>query len=403
MSITTKPKAGELLAQMGLSVYRAAYEKGLSLSAYLEQEDPSAEYRDGLDAFGRLLQAADIRVKALPEYGIQSSTYEEFHRSEHTRALIPEWLIRTWREVQTGRPFNTRSLYTSGDGVAGSLDRPYAEAAEARWDQSVAPAIPLSELVALTTPINAGEYRAYYLQHSATETSMTRVTEGAEVPRVKLVGGDHTIDLYKYGRGLEASYEQIRRARVDKLALHVRRLAVQAEVDKVGAILGVMVNGDGNTGTQPTTYALTTLDAAASAGTLTLKGWLAFKMKFTNPYLMTGALAQEAVALQMLLLNTGSANTPLVSVQQPSGLGAFTAINPGLRDSVALGWTAAAPTLKIVGFDRRFAIERVVDLSATITEIERFVTRQVEVLVVTEAEGYAVIDKNAINILNVNA
>ena len=39
----------------------------------------------------------------------------------------------------------------------------------------------------------------------------------------------------------------------------------------------------------------------------------------------------------------------------------------------------------------------------TITEIERFITRQVEVLVVTEAEGYAIIDKNAINILNVNA
>ena len=40
---------------------------------------------------------------------------------------------------------------------------------------------------------------------------------------------------------------------------------------------------------------------------------------------------------------------------------------------------------------------------ATITEIEQFITRQVQVLVVTEAEGYAIIEKNAINILNVNA
>ncbi len=109
-NISTKPRANDLLAQMGLSVYRAAYEKGMSLSAYLEQEDPSGEYRDGLDAFGRVLQAADLRVKALPEYGVQASTFEEFNRTEQTRALIPEWLLRTWREVQTGRPFSTRAL-----------------------------------------------------------------------------------------------------------------------------------------------------------------------------------------------------------------------------------------------------------------------------------------------------
>ena len=308
-----------------------------------------------------------------------------------------------WREVQTGRPYSTRSLYTSADGAAGSWERPYAEAQNPRWDKMVAPAIPVSELVALTTPINAGEYRAYYLSDDSAQTGMTRVTEGAEVPRVKLVGGDHTIDLYKYGRGLEATYEQLKRQRLDKMALHIRRMAVQAEVDKVGQILSVMVNGDGNSGTTPSTFNLTALDSGASAGTLSLKGWLAFKMKFANPYTITGALAQEAVALQMLLLNTGSANTPLVNVQQPSGLGSFTQINPGLRDSVALGWTSDAPSLKIVGFDKRFAIERVLDIGATITEVEQFITRQTQVLVVTEAEGFAVIDKNAINILNVNA
>lgn len=403
MSIDAKPRAGDLLGQMGLNVYRDAYKKGMSLSAFLEQEDPSTGYNDGLDAFGRLLQVADIRVKSLPDYGVQASEFQEFNRDEQTRALIPEWMLRTWREVQNGRPFSTRSLYNTGDGTPGSWERPYADAQSPRWDKLVAPAIPVSELVALTTPIDSDTYRAYYLQNDAVETGMTRVSEGAEVPRVKLVGGDHTINLYKYGRGLEATYEQLKRQRIDKLALHVRRMAVQSEVDKVGQIISVMVNGDGNSGTAPTTYNLTTLDSSAAAGTLSLKGWLAFKMKFANPYVITGALAQEAVALQMMLLNTGSANTPLVSVQQPSGLGAFTQINPGLKDSVALGWTADAPTMKIIGFDKRFAIERVVDIGATITEVEQFITRQVQVLVVTEAEGYAVIDKNAMGILNVNA
>ena len=178
MGIETKPKANDLLRQMGLNVYRAAYEKGMSLSAFLEQEDPSAEYRDGTDAFQRVLQAADLRVEALAEYGVQASTFEEFNRTEQTRALIPEWLLRTWREVQTGRPFSTRSMYTSSDGAAGSWERPYAEAQSARIDGLVSPAIPVSELVALTTPINASEYRAYYLSNDTVQTGMTRVTEG---------------------------------------------------------------------------------------------------------------------------------------------------------------------------------------------------------------------------------
>lgn len=391
-----------MLGQMGLNVYRAAYKKGMSLSAYLEHEDPSTEYKDGSDAFQRLLQVADIRTESLPQYGVQASTYGDFNRSEQTRALIPEWLLREWRSVQTGQPFSTRALYASVDGAAGSWERPYAEALRPRTNQQVSPAIPLSELVAITTPINAAEYRAYYLENDATKTGLVRVAEGAEVPRVKLTGGEHTIDLLKYGRALEASYELLRRQRVDRLALTIRLMAVQAEVDKVASILSVMVNGDGNDNA-PTTHNLTTLDTGATAGTLTLKGWLAFKMKFANPYVMTGALAQEATALQMLMLNTGTANTPLVVVQQPSGLGAFTQMNSGLRDNVALGWTSDAPALKVVGFDRRFAIERVVDVGATITEIEQFITRQVQVLVVTEAEGYAVIEKSAINVLNVNA
>ena len=125
-NISTKTKANDMLGQMGLNVYRAAYEKGMSLSAFLEQEDPSPEYRDGTDAFQRVLQAADIRIKSLPEYGVQASEFGEFNRTEQTRALIPEWLLRTWREVQTGKPFSTRAMYTTADGAAGSWERPYA-------------------------------------------------------------------------------------------------------------------------------------------------------------------------------------------------------------------------------------------------------------------------------------
>jgi hypothetical protein len=97
---------------------------------------------------------------------------------------------------------------------------------------------------------------------------------------------------------------------------------------------------------------VTTLDSAATPGTLTLKAWLRFKMKFLNPYALTTMLAQELALLQAMMLSTGSANVPLVVIAGASNFGGFTPINPGLADNVAIGWLAEAPTSKLVGFDR---------------------------------------------------
>jgi hypothetical protein len=403
-TITTKAGPNDLLPQVGPAMYRRAYEKGMGLSAYLELfEDPSEGYNDGLDAYGRLLKAAKVRTRGIPELGLPASTYGDFNKNDNTRALIPEWIVRLTREVQNGRPYSTRGVYQSGDGAVGSWERPYSEAANARWSSQVAPAIPLAEVIAITTPIDNDTYRAYYLTSDSSASSMTRVGEGAEVPRVKLVGGERAIDLYKFGRSLEATYEQLRRQRVDKIAMHIQRLAVQAEIDKLAKVIDVMVNGDGNSGTSATNYDLTTLDTAATAGNLTLKAWLAFKMKFANPYMATTALVNEGIALQMVMLNAGSANVPLVTIGGMSGFGSFTQINNGLADGVRLGWTSDAPSLKILAFDNRFAVERVTEVGADITEIERFTTRQTQVLTMTEIEGYAVIDAGAAKTLDVNA
>lgn len=401
-----KPRSKDLLAQMGPNVYRAAYERGMSLSAYLElYVDPSdpAEKGSNLDAFTRLLKAADIRTQTRPEIGLFASEYSDFMKDEHTRALVPEWIARQWRKVQTGKDVNTRALLLSSDGVVGGWERPYADSGTPRWSQMVTPAIPVSELVAITTPVSGTVYRSFYLTYTAANHRLVRVSEGAEIPRVTLAGTDHVVNLYKYGRALEASYETLRSQRVDKMALFIAQMAAQSETDKVATVMDVIVNGDGNSGTAATSYNLTTLDTAASAGTLTLKGWLSFKLKFANPYAISTALVQEAVALQMMLLNVGSANLPLVSIQAASGFGGFQQINPGLRDNVALGWTSDAPALKIVGFDRRYAIERVVEIGSNISEIERFVTRQTQILTMTETEGYAVLDANSTKILDVNA
>lgn len=391
--IVTKPGPQELLRQLSPAMYRQAYSEGKSLSAWLEEQDPSEGYNDGLDAFRRLLKVADIRTKAIPELGIHTDLFDKFFQNDQTRMLVPEFLSRKWREVTTGGKTGGRSVITAGDNVPGTSMAPWVDAADVRMTP-IRAAIPLARLVALTTPVNGDAYRAFYLTN-ATTTRMVRVAETAELPRVKLTGGDHTIRLYKYGRIIEASYEALRRQRIDQVSLTVAQLAAQAEADKVATAIDVLVNGDGNANTAATSYNLTALDSGTTAGNPTWKAWVAFEMKFTGAYIVNAVITQEDNALKLRLLTTGTANQSVPSSK-------FTPINQD-GGQVGLGWTPDAPANTIVGIDTRFALERAVEIGADIQEIERWATQQVQLLVLSETEGYAVRDANATKLIATNA
>lgn len=400
---TTRMSTAELYQRLNenpLELLKDAYTAETNLSGYLERLSPS-DKTDKLDAFGRLLKEAGIITRSDPQAGYWASKADVFLKDKAGRALLSEFFARKWRQVSFANS-QQRASYLSDDDLAGSWARPYAEAQAPRWDTQVAPAIPLSELVATTTPIDGQDYRTFYMNFSAASVRQFRLGETADIPIATLADAERTIQLKKYGRGLRASYEQMRRMRVDKLAMHIQMMAVQAEIDKVAAAITILINGDGNTGTAATNYNLTTLDSSTSAGVLTVKGWLAFKLKFANPYTITTALMQEADALKLALLNVGSANVPLMSANLGGMVQSLTPIN-ATSDGVRYGWTSDASANVIVGFDRRFALENLVEIGGAVDEMERFITNQTQVLTMTEVQGFAVIDGNATKTLTLNA
>lgn len=378
-------------------------ERGLkeapTLTRVLEFKSPS-EKDSRIDAFGRLMQEAGIITRSDPMAGYWASPATDFLKNPGTRALMTEFFCRQWRKVSFATP-QQRAILMSSDFAVGTWQSAWSDAMTARMDTQIAPAIPLSDLVAMTTPIDGDAYRTSYLTYDAAAVRMYRVGETAEIPRAVITAAEHTIRLLKYGRGIEASYEQMRRMRTDKFALFVQWMAVQSEIDKVVAAINVLVNGDGNSNTAATSYNLTTLDPLAVAGTLTLAGWWSFLMKFTQPYIPTTALATAAIMLQLFRLNTGSANVPLA--QAPLNMGRNLIPINQTADGLRVGWTDDAPANKILALDRRFALERVTEIGASIQEVERFANRQTEALFVTETEGFGSLDKNAVKILNVAA
>lgn len=394
-------RPAELLSKVTRDLYAEAYSEGQNLSVYLETLDPSHEHKNTrLDAFGRLLQRAGLVTTSRPELGLRAATLEDFEKhGEGANALIPELMARMWRRASFNAQAN-RAIYLSQDSPQGTILNPFAFSATPRLPQ-LAPAIPLSELVAFNTGIDRRTYTTFYLQHDAAQTRMVRVTEAANIPKAKLVSSEREIRLYKYGRALQVSYETLRSTPIDLLAYHIQRVAIQAEIDKVAAVVDVIINGDGNANTSAAVHTLSSLDSTAPATTLTLKAWLKFKKKFKNPYILTTLLAQEDPILQLELLNTGSANLPLVSL--PNNVaGSITPINQDAT-GVRYGWTDETPTNKYVGFDRRVTVERIFEIAASIQEVSRWIENQTQTLTMTESEGYGIIDNLGAKILDLTA
>jgi hypothetical protein len=111
---------------------------------------------------------------------------------------------------------------------------------------------------------------------------------------------------------------------------------------------------------------------------------------------------QKAVALQLRLLQMPTANVPIATVPLGAAINNLTPINTTLN-GIRFGWTSEAPALKVVAFDRRRAIERFVETGSSITEMERIISNQTEVIYMTEVEGYGVIDPDAAKILDINS
>jgi hypothetical protein len=408
----TRQGMKDAFAMLGAQKLRhAAKDAGFkNVSAFLEHLDPSdaQERRDGLDGWTRLLMAADIRVNSDP-YGAYYAHPTSRLLEPDVRDLFPEWARRafvsgTSPEIRRkAAEQRANAEYLSSDFAVGTLQRPYDDDRALRVTQ-VEPAIPLAAVISRSRANQGQDYRSRYLtKPAAGDVRMLRVAELTELPAATLTESTRAIRLSKFGRKLVASYEVLRRTQLDDLQEHIRQLALQTEVDQVAAAVDVMINGDGNSGTSAVVYNLTALDPSTTANNLTLLAWLAFRLKWTNPYAPTAVLGRAAEMLKVLTLTIGNANTLTTSAGLASIQQELRPMNNRLADGLLYGITDDAPASRLVAFDGRFAVERVVETGSEIAETDRFITRQAEEMTFSFNEAYAIIDAEAVKVLRLDA
>lgn len=356
------------LSNLTSDIYRQAHSQEMTLSMYLETQDPTPE-GGKLDAFERLMKEAGIVTQSIPEKNIFSSKVETFYRTNENRVLFPEYVARTL--VQAMKQF---PLY--------------------------------NYLVAQRTPIDSNVYKASYLDlddaKNKKATEMRRVTEASDLPVAKLRLGSTAVSFYKYGRAVEASYEALRRMDIELFKRHINRIGIDAASNKIDEILAVIKDGDGNNNAAPS-HKVKDFDAQAT--TITRTAWIKFLLKF-YPYGANTVVANVDGLLQILeVLYPKFEVASKMDELLANGLNVKTTLPQGLIANTTLLYAPEAAKIggkeAIYAFDRNNCIEELFEVGSSIQEADKFIKNQTETLTVSENSGFRKIFKDSARILTI--
>ena len=345
------------------TMYDQARAAKQSVSQFLENKYPTPEGQK-LDAFQRALKQEGIFTKSIYDRGISASEMQAFYRTEESRFLFPEWIARTVREA-----------------IVQDTMLPW--------------------LVGVNTTIDTDTYRTFYVEDQPTKQKLKRVSEAAELPRVKIVGREQVVKIYKFGRAIEASYEVLRRMKIDMIALHLRRIAMQVAKDKVEEILAVIVDGDGNNNAAPV-ITRANMDSDAAAGALTAKGFLKFLMQYEE-FPCNTLIADQDTFVKIVMAEIPNLTTAdlLKILAQGTAVGISLNAPQMPSGSVRLFWHKGVTANRIIGINNQFAIEQVTEAGSDIYEAGKFIERQTEILTISETNGYAKIFNEATKVFNI--
>lgn len=343
------------LNKLTSDMYRQAHSQEMTLSMLLETLDPTPE-GGKLDAFERLMKEAGI-MKSVPGKNIFASKVETFYRTEENRILFPEYVARTLVKAMTEFPI-------------------------------------MQYLIAARTPIDGSVYKAAYLDlndaSNKKATEMRRVTEAADLPLAKLKLGETAINLYKYGRAIEASYEALRRMSIDLFNIHIQKIGAHAADNKVAEILTVIKDGDGNSNAA-TKYTATSLDSAFTTA-LTRTAWIKFLLKF-YPYGCDTVISDEDGLIQVLEVLYPKAEVAARMDELLAG-GLQTSVNlpQNLIANVTLLYSPHVALVSnkhvLYGLNRGTAIEEIFEVGSTISEADKFIRNQTQIMTVSENSGF---------------
>ena len=346
----------------------AAATQGISLTTYLNNKYASVveKFNGELDAFDIALLSKGIIVKDNLQFGIQSSSMMKFFATDENRNLFPEFVIRQLRQI-SGMPSIINDLVASTRVITGDA------AKQVVLDLSSTP---------------AGKKNKQAL-------SKRRIAEGADIPVATLKLGETAIKIYKYGIGVKATYEVLRRTTIDMFRKQMELVSLQAAYDEVGAVIEVVTNGDGNTN-PAVVYKRSELNAEGKEGRLdeiTLVKFLVKQAPFNYDTIIVDEEIYTQICTILMDKNMTNAINPKVNFEFPQGL-----LN-NLKVVYSEDLELSGGKHQIIGLAKNYAIEKTIEAGSVINEVEKASSNQTQMAYMTENAGFNKIDSRASAIL----
>jgi len=327
--------------EVSRDTYFEAENRGMTLSELLECEeyDPSPSGCP-LDAFERQLALAGIRLG-----GKMPTTLEQFYQKAPT--LVPEFMMREIKKGQSMQP-------------------------------------ELQRLIANTSTIASNRYTPFHIDTSDQDRfSLRPIGDGAEVPQLIVTEQTHAVPVRDYGLALKASYKALRYRSTSQFRVLLWYIGFRMQTDKVAMVVDCLINGDGNDNPAR-------IVNAAASGTLDYGDLVTLWAEFA-PFEMNTIVCHVDGLKTILTLD--EFRDPMAGYRFQNTGDLFNPLGATLVrcDNV--------PADRIIGLDRRFAIEEVVT-QPLLVEYDKIIDQRFEEAVISESVTFAKVIPEAAVVLD---
>jgi hypothetical protein len=390
-----KEKIIKVLGNLDKGTYHAARE---------HDNGPRASYGFMTDlllaeGIGPTQQEIDQRVKRLlVRSGIKTSVE---NIGEAHRCKLEQYAADTWGLEKL---LAERGIHTKG-AASDRLEKFFASASdtvlfpayiESQIMMGMLAEPLLSDLVAMEANIDSDTYKGLRWTDTEADQELKIVVEGAVLPVTKITTSEGVITLGKFGRLLEASYEAIRRQRINVFSLMLQRIGQRIALDETDWAIQVLLAGDGNANS-----AAVDTDADVD-GTLDYDELVKLFGAFTTGYTMTTAVAKWTQL--RTILNMAEFKDPMAgfSFQRTGAL-------PGPMGATWHRWDSTRAPLyneaghtRILAVDNRYALEQVTE-QGVLTESDNLIDRQLNRSAISKVTGFYKLDYAATQCFDLNA
>lgn len=317
-------------------MFQEAKEKGVTLSDLMKKNEKFKKEAK-LSPLQQQLAARSLQLS-----GAHAALVEDFYRTEDNRILFVETINEM---VRLG------------------------------MDEQLKSFVKLSDITATSTGILGGVYESAEVDVDNSTASAKRVAEGAGFPKVKIKFKDKAIKIAKHGYQIEASYETIRRMKINVFAVTMKMIGRNIAQDKISDAIDVLINGDGNNNP------IATVNAAVG-GTLAYIDVVNLEEAFEyfEPSLMLSS--KDMRVKYRTLAEYKDKNGPAMA-------------EPPLK-------APAMPAGKIIALDSKAALEEVYEKGGSLVEYDKVIDKQLQNAVISEVSGWSILFRDAAKMLIVS-